>query len=130
MHRSVLLLIVVSLFLSFSIAQTSSPATPPPAAPHQHGDMADMHKQHMDAMKADLDKMKASLEQMKTNVAGVTDPAEKARWQSNIDLWTAMIGHMEQMMTHMEHMGGMGMMGSGMHHDHTAPPPSDDKKPQ
>jgi len=132
MTRNILLLCVLSFAVTLCLAQTSTPATPPSAAPH-HGDrMAEMQQHHMDAMKAEIEKMKASLEQMKTNVAAVKNPAEKARWQSNIDLWTAMIGHMEEMSRHMEHMGTMGM-GMGMHHDqsdHPTTPPADPKEPQ
>jgi hypothetical protein len=135
MHRMIVLPVVILMFVSLSLAQSAPAATPPPPAHHpmDNEHMAEMHKQHMDAMKADLDKMKASLEQMKANVSQISNAEEKARWQSNIDLWTAMIGHMEQMMKHMEHMGGMGMMGPGMHHDHMGAPPStppDQKKPE
>ncbi len=46
---------------------------------------------------------------MKSNVSGISDPAEKARWQTNVDMWTVLVGHMEQMIEHME-LGGPGMM--------------------
>ena len=72
-----------------------------------------------------LDKMKASLEQMKANVAKISDAGEKARWQSNVDLWTVMVGHMEQMMKHMQAMGpGMGMGPGMMHHRQMGGPPT------
>ena len=136
MKRISLFLCVILALVSLSLAQDQ--ASQPPATPghhHQmamdHQKMADMHKQHMEAMQADLDKMKASLDQMKSNVAGISDANEKARWQTNVDLWTVMVGHMEQMMKHMEDMGpGMGMMPH--HHDMKAAPaaPPSDKKPE
>jgi hypothetical protein len=72
---------------------------------------------------------------MKANVARISDPSEKGRWQSNVDMWEILVGHMEQMSKHMESMGpGMGGMGPGMMHDHSmggppSPPPAE-KKPE
>ena len=136
MPRKVLLLLVVTI-ASMLMAQ-NPPQTNPPSGHHHemapdHEKMAEMHKQHMEAMKADLDKMKASLDAMKANVGKISNADEKARWQSNVDLWTVMVGHMEQMMHDMDTMGP-GMMGhGGMHYDHTenpSTPPPDQKKPE
>jgi len=98
----------------------------------QRQKMMEMHKQHLDAMKADVEKMKATLDQMKANVAKISDAGEKARWQSNVDLWTMMVGHMEHMMKEMDSLGP-GMMGPGMmHHGGMGGPPPNppDQKPQ
>ena len=140
MNRKTLLLTVLLTLASVAWAQTeSAPAQTPPAkgghdqmGMEHHHEMMEMHKQHMEAMKADLDKMKASLDQMKANVAKISDATEKARWQANVDMWTVMVGHMEQMMKQMDAMGPGGMMGPGMmHHDHRgeapAPPPAEPK---
>ena len=133
MKRRILLLITLLALVSFSLAQGAPQSTPPATAPHHpmamdHQKMAEMHKQHMEAMKADLDKMKTSLDQMKANVGNISNADEKARWQSNVDLWTLMVGHMEQMMKHMDNMGpGMGMM---EHHHAMKPAPPEEKKPQ
>ena len=75
--------------------------------------------------------MKASLEQLKANVAKIGETAEKARWQTNVDMWAVMVGHMEQMSKHMDEMGpGKGTM---HHHgdmgDPAAAPPTE-AKPQ
>jgi hypothetical protein len=78
----------------------------------EHGDMAAMHQKHMDEAKAQLEKMKATLEKMKASVAKVKDPAAKEQDQMNVELWEAMIGHMDQMLKMMDaHPGAMGMMG-------------------
>jgi hypothetical protein len=136
MKRYILFFFAILALVSFALAQDQPPQPPPPPAGHHHEmgadrqKMDDMHKKHMEAMQADLDKMKASLDQMKANVAKISDSNEKARWQDNIDLWTAMTGHMEHMMKHMDDMGSC--MGTGHHHgmgDHPAPPPPD-KKPE
>lgn len=136
MKRNGLFFCVIFVLVSLSLAQDQS--SPPPATPGHHHQMAmdyqkmaDMHKQQMEAMQADVDKMKASLDQMKANVASIGDANEKARWQTNVDLWTVMVGHMEQMLKHMEDMGpGMGMMSH--HHDMKGAPaaPPSDKKPE
>ncbi len=74
--------------------------------------MQAMQQQHMQQMKQSVAEMKSLLEQMKTNAAGLTGK-DKAAWDANIQLWQKMIDHMDQMMSHMSNMGGMGM-GSGM----------------
>ena len=116
----VLILALASLTLAQETAQPSPALKAPTAGPGMMGPMAEqrqkmmeMHKQHVAAMQADVDKMKAALEQMKANVANVSDAGEKERWQSNVDLWTLMIGHMEHMVKEMDSMGpgmGPGMM--------------------
>ncbi len=126
----VLILVLASLG---SAQQASQPAPPmkglmkPGMGPmaEQHKKMMEMHKQHLAAMQADVDKMKAALEQMKANVAKVSDAGEKARWQTNVDLWTVMVGHMEQMVKEMGSMGpGMGMGPGMMHHRGMGGPPT------
>jgi len=119
--RSVLLAVVLSS-ASLCFAQTAPVASAP--GPHDqmdmgsHDKMADMHKQHMEGMKADLAKMKESLERMKTNVAKIHNPDEKERWQANVDLWSGMVAHMEQMMKHMDAMGpGKCPMCAGISHN-------------
>ena len=125
---------------SLAWAQEQPRPTPPLKGPtavvipaEEHQKMMEMHKQHMAAMQTDLDKMKASLEQMKANVAKISDAGEKARWQSNVDLWTVMVGHMEHMMKEMKSMGP-GMGPGQMHHhggmEKPASPPPAESKPQ
>ena len=90
MNRKSLLLTVMLTLASLAWAQTQSAPPPAPATKggsgqmgmEHHNKMKEMHKQHMEAMQADVDKMKASLEQLKANVAKISEPTEKARWQS------------------------------------------------
>jgi len=139
-YRSILPVLILAL-ASLTFAQEAPQPAPPPQTPAgspgmtgaggaKRQKMMEMHKQHMAAMQADLDKMKAALEQMKTNVGSISDAAEKARWQSNVDLWTVMVGHMEQMMKHMNAMGpgmGRGMMRHGAKGGPPPAPPKDMK---
>src|SRR5450759_4817036 len=99
-RKSLLLTAILTLAsLAWAQAQSTPPATPPKGGPdqmemgHHHNKMKEMHKQHMEAMQADVDKMKASLDELKANVAKISNSAEKARWQSNVDMWTVMVGH-------------------------------------
>jgi hypothetical protein len=80
----------------------------------------------VEAMKADVEKMKSSLAQMKANVLTIKDVNELARWQDNVDMWEALVGHMDRMLKHMESMGP-GMMGPGMG---GPPSPPAEKKPE
>lgn len=64
---------------------------------------------------------------MKANVAAINDANEKARWQSNVDMWETLVGHMDRMLKQMESMGP-GMMGPGM--GGPPPPPPTEKKPE
>ena len=109
-------------------SQTPAPepqATPPAPAGHAHG-MAAMHDQHMQEMKDQVAKMRATLDQMKANLAKIKTSADQKQEQMNIELWDAMIHHMEGMVEMMSHHGdmmggGMGMMHgmgdmNGMHH--------------
>jgi hypothetical protein len=114
-------------------AQTPSP-TPQSAPTMHHGmhhDMAAMHQKHMQEMKDQVAKMRATLDQMKANLSKVKDPAVKEQSQLDIDLWEAMVKHMEGMVSMMsQHEGGMT---GGTHHDmeeKATPPASDsgDKK--
>lgn len=95
-------------------------------------DMHAMHEQHMQEMKQSIAKMKTLLEQMKTNAAGLSGK-DKAAMDANVQLWQMMIGHMEEMMSHMSSMGmmGPGMEGHGMmhNHDHGAMPPESKTPP-
>jgi hypothetical protein len=74
--------------------------------------------------------MKLSLATIKANIPQISDSAEKARWQSNVDLWEVMLAHMEKMLGHMDSMG-LGMRFDGPPHDHNmgnGPPPPAEKK--
>lgn len=105
--------LVVILCCSGLWAQT--PATPPAAPPMQHHDMGAMHKQHAAEMKAQVEKMRATLTQMKALVGKKTNTKEQKLAQENIELWDAMITHMEGMVKMMEPHEGMGMMGGEDH---------------
>ncbi|MBZ5686106.1 MAG: hypothetical protein LAP86_13825 [Acidobacteriia bacterium] len=65
---------------------------------------------------------------MKTNVAAIKDSAEKARWQTNVDMWERVVTHMDRMQKNMESMGPSMMHG----HDMGGPPPAPpaENKPQ
>ena len=108
-------------------AQTPAPGGSEAQAEHRQK-MMDMHKQEMGAMKADIEKMESSLAQMKTNVAAIKDSAEKARWQTNVDMWGTVVAHMDRMQKSMESMAPGMMRGYGM----GGPPPSPatEKKPE
>ena len=90
-------------------AGTGAPGTRNQARSARREHMMEMHNQEMAAMKADVEELKSSLAEMKTKVAGISDAAEKARWQDNVKLWDTLVGHMDRMLQHMESMGpGMG----------------------
>jgi TolA-binding protein len=111
-------------------AQEPAPQSPP-AHHGMHHDRAAMHQKHMQEMKDQVAKMRATLDQMKANLSKVKDPAVKEQSQLDIDLWEAMVKHMEGMVSMMsQHEGGMT---GGTHHDmeeKATPPASDsgDKK--
>jgi hypothetical protein len=121
--KSVVLCLVAAMFSACLWAQATPGATATPQAPatapppmHHHGSaMAGMHG-HMQEMKAQVEKMRATVEQMKANLAKVKDSALKQQAQLDIDLWDAMVKHMEGMVSMMSAPGGMGMGGmqSGM----------------
>src|SRR6266567_1014640 len=77
------------------------PADTPPPPPAHHHDMGAMHDQHMQQMKAQVEQMRATLEKMKVNLAKVKDPSLKQQSQYDVDLWEAMVKHMEGMVTMM-----------------------------
>jgi len=88
---------------------------------HQHG-MAGQGMPMPD-MKAQVEKMRAALDQMKANLAKLKDPTVKQQAQLDVDLWQAMVEHMEGMAKMVSHgpdqamgdmHGGMGCCG-GMH---------------
>ena len=87
--------------------------TPPPFGPFGGNQargglpeqMTATYKQQIEALKADIGKLNASLVQLKTNVAAIQDPAEKARWQANVDMWETIVSHMDAMAKQMEAMG-------------------------
>jgi hypothetical protein len=89
-------------------------------------EMTEMHQQEMEAMKAEIKKMKASLAEMKANTYTIKDVNELARWRNNVEMWEALLGHMERMQKQMESMGP-GVMGSHKMGAEAAPP--DAKKP-
>jgi hypothetical protein len=55
-----------------------------------------------------------AIAEMKANVLTIRDPNELARWRNNVDLWEAMVGHMERMQKHMESLGPDMMHEHGM----------------
>jgi hypothetical protein len=132
-RMNLLLVLTVVVLTSLARAQDASPQAPPSMASpdtrdqmrsEHHQKMIEMHKQQMDAMKADMEKMKSSLGQMKADVAGIANSSEKRRWQSNVDMWEVLIGHMDQMLKHMDSMGPGSGMGPGMmHHPGMGGPP-------
>ena len=132
-----LLLVLMFILTSLAWAQNAPSQAPPPTSgtgsrdqmrSEHRQEMMEMHRQQMEAMRADVEKMKSSLDQMKANVAKISDPAEKGRWQTNADMWEVLVGHMDQMLKHMESMG------PGMMHEHgRGGPPSSppvEKKPE
>lgn len=116
---------VLSFFLvlsaSFSWAQDGSSATlagqsaKPPST--MHHDMGAMRQHPIEEMKAQVQKMRSTLDQMKVNLAKVKDPALKQQSQLDVDLWEAMVKHMEGMVSTMSEADGMGtgMMQGGPH---------------
>lgn len=101
------------------------PPPPPPMHQHMHEHMAAMH-QHMQEMKDQTAKMRAILEKMKANLSKITDPAVQQQAQLDVDLWEAMVQHMEGMAKMMSEHGGMGM---GMRHEMPPKPPTPEEKP-
>ncbi len=122
MRLSALLLV---LFLSpYFMAQ--EPAPTPPHHDMHHSDMAAMHAKEMQHMKDEVSKMRDTLNQMKSNLDKLKDPAVKQQAQLDVDLWEAMVGHMEGMVNMMSAHEGMGMM-HGM--PPKTPPPADKAAP-
>jgi alpha-galactosidase len=113
------------MFLGASLS-AQQPATPPaPAPPHHethHPDMGAMHAEHMQQMKDQVAKMRENLNQLKANLDKLTDPAVKQQAQLDVDLWEAMVSHLEGMVEMMSAHSGMGM---GMHGAHPGTPPAD-----
>ena len=52
-----------------------------------------------------VEKMKSSLAQMKANLLTIRDRSEMDRRRNNVDIWEAMVGHVDRMLKHMESMG-------------------------
>jgi hypothetical protein len=119
--KSVTLFLVPFLLSAALWAQTTPPAGSAPAGqaptqsapPHgpMHHHMMAMHEKHVQEMKAQVEKMHATLDQMKANLAKLKDPAVKQHAQLDVDLWEAMVAHMDDMVKMMSVHGGMGMMG-------------------
>jgi len=106
-------------------AQTPAPAQPAPPPPAQaappmhHGmyhHMGAMGPEHMQEMKAQVAKMRATLEQMKAAVAKEKSTKEPQLERQNIELWEAMVTHLESMVSMMSPPEGMapGMVHGGM----------------
>jgi len=99
----------LALLAAAAWAQAAPPQEPaPPPPPPMQG--CCMHGHHhgmsgpgmaMPDMKAQVEKMRATLEQMKANLAKVKDPALRQQAQLDVDLWEAMVGHMEGMVNMM-----------------------------
>jgi Spy/CpxP family protein refolding chaperone len=116
--KATVLGIVLALAGACVLAQTPTPnssATPPPPMHRMHHDMM---AAHMQQMRDQVSKMRSTLEEMKANLSKITDPALKQQAQYDVDLWEAMVHHMEVMTDMMGSHSGMGMghgmgMGSG-----------------
>jgi len=115
--RSVFLCLALIVSAACTRAQ-QAPADAPPPPPAHHHDMGAMHDQHMQEMKAQVEQMRATLEKMKTNLSKVKDPAQKQQSQFDVDLWEAMVKHMEGMVSMMSGHHDMGMMMDGIHEGH------------
>jgi hypothetical protein len=93
-----------------------------------HQTMMEAHKQEMEAMRADIEKMKSSLAQMKAVTLTIRDPNELSLWRTNVDMWEAVVTHMDRMQKNLESMG------PGMMHSHGTggppPTPPTEKKPE
>ena len=105
-------LFIGCLIFSACVWAQDAPQAPPPM---HHHDMGAMPDQHAAERKAQVEKMRATLNEMKANLAKEKKPS--AVEQKNIELWEAMIGHMEEMANMMSHHDEMGMgMGHGEGH--------------
>jgi hypothetical protein len=82
----------------------------------------------MEAMRADIEKMKSSLAEMKANVLTIRDPNELSLWRTNVDMWEAVLTHIDRMQKNIESMGPGMMHGHGM--GGRPPTPSTEKKPE
>ena len=135
----------LSPVLSLTLALTpllcaQNPTQQAPAPPHSdrqgdtpdptHEHMMELHQHEMEAMKADVERMKLSLATIKANIPQISDSSEKARWQSNVDLWEVMLAHMAKMLGHMDSTGP-GMRERALKQDNSmsdGPPPPAEKK--
>lgn len=101
--KSFLLTLVLALTsLSWAQDVQMSPKGSSQAQTEHRQQIIEMHKQEMEAMKADIEKMKSSLAQMKANILLIKDVNEMARWRNNVDMWEALLSHMERMQKDME----------------------------
>jgi hypothetical protein len=73
--------------------------------------MMQQHQQAMAEMKADMDKMRRMVVMMRSEALKVQDVSTRDAMQTNADLWSSLLDHMEK---HMQQMGQM-PMGMGMH---------------
>jgi hypothetical protein len=94
------------------VAMTAAWSQQTPAR-HEHG-MAGMPDQHMQEMKAQVETMRATLDKMKANLVKIKDPALMEQSQADVDLWQAMVKHMEGMVAMMSDSHESGMMEHGM----------------
>ena len=75
--------------------------------------MMQQHQQAVAEMKADMDKMRRMVTMMRSEALKVQDVSTRDAMQTNADLWSALLDHMQKHMSQMERMPmGMGM---GMH---------------
>lgn len=113
---------ILSFLLMFSTAFLSAQTTPattpgpaqsatPPGSMRRplRRDMGAIQRRHTQEMKAQVEKMRATLQQMKENLAKVENPALQRQSQFDVDLWEAMVTHMEDMVGRMSEGNGMGM---------------------
>ena len=114
-------MITVFLLGSVSLWAQNAPQTPPPTSqpPMHHPDHDHMMGMHHDMMhmQEQVKNMRATLEKMKANLAKITDPALKQQAQYDVDLWEAMVEHMEGM--------SKMMSGTGMPHEWHGDQPKD-----
>src|SRR6516225_6243248 len=78
-------------------AQTQPSAPGAPASQRTHTQMQAICKENIDAMKTDVQKMRSAFDKMKANVASISDPNEKTRWQANVDMWQIVLDRRDQM---------------------------------
>ena len=107
--------LTVSLWGQTPAQPPASPAQIAPLAHHATHHRTGTAGDHMGMMKSQVAKMRATLDKMKANLPNLKDPAVNQQAQLDVDMWEAMVEHMEGMEKMMSAHHGMGMgMGGGM----------------
>ena len=124
-------------------AQAVPPQTPPPSGQAQTPaggaasqrpsraqrmqQMQEMRQQRLQALRADLQRLRTLVDKMKADAANIQDPTGKQVAQDNIDLWEALVQHIEQEVGYRQQMGpppaGMGRYGMRSPKQPTTTPP-------